>query len=258
MTWRAGQSFRREAVVHLTQGMRGYQAIVDIKAKTVLSWTEVPGRQYMTSREEVDQANALAMKGPRVRSALTKRGITDFTHVGCGPANHGYFDLPEERGHRVVHLACGDDRHRVSGYGSSIEGLVIVADLTDKKILRVVDTGVQPTVEPNGDHDVEAVGPTRETRNPVSMVQPNGPSFTLDGHHRLAASPVRSAPASSARETASTSIPLSSPTRASPVSARARRASSSARRATSRGVTPATVGSTTNHASSAIWCSGCT
>ena len=84
MTWRAGQSFRREAVVHLTQGMRGYQVIVDIKAKTVLSWTEVPGRQYMTSREEGDQANALAMKDPRVRSALTKRGITDFTHVEHG------------------------------------------------------------------------------------------------------------------------------------------------------------------------------
>ncbi len=181
LAWRAGQPFRREALVHLTQGLRGYQAIVDIKAKTVLSWTEVPGRQYMTSREEGDQANTLAMKDPRVRAALGKRGITDFTHVGCGPANHGYFDLPEERGHRVVHLYCGDDRHRVSGYGTSFDGLVVVADLTDRKILRVVDTGAQPIVEPSGDHDVEAVGPTRETRNPVSMVQPNGPSFTLDG-----------------------------------------------------------------------------
>lgn len=181
IAWRAGQPFRREAVVHVTQQLRGYEAIVDIASKKLISWTEIPGRQYMTSRQESDQADALVMKDPRVKAAIAKRGITDMTHVSCSPANHGYFDLPEERGHRVVHIDCGDDRHRVSGYGSSIGGLVIVADLTDNKILRVVDTGVQPTIEPYGDQDIEAVGPTRETKNPVTMVQPNGPSFTVNG-----------------------------------------------------------------------------
>ena len=181
LAWQPGQPFRREGFVHLTQNMRGYEALVDITAKKLISWKEVPGRQYMTSRQESDQADALAMKDPRVRAAIAKRGITDLTHVSCGPANHGYYDLPEERNHRVVHLTCGDDHNRFSGYGASIEGLVIVADLTDGKILRVIDTGVQPSSGPIGDHDVEAVGPTRETRNPVSMVQPLGPSFTVNG-----------------------------------------------------------------------------
>ncbi len=181
MAWRPGQSFRREALVHLTQGKRGYEARVDIAGKKVLSFTEVPGRQYMTSREEGDQAETLVLKDPRVRAAIAKRGVTDFTHVGCGPANHGYFDLPEERNHRVVHVTCGDERGRTTGYGTSFDGLVIVADLTDNKILRVLDTGVQPNAGPSGDHDADAIGPTRATRNPVSMVQPMGPSFVLDG-----------------------------------------------------------------------------
>ena len=182
LAWKAGQTFRREATVHLVQNLRGYEAVVDITGRKLLSWKEVPGRQYMTSRAEADAAEELVLKDPRVRAAITKRGITDFTHVGCSPANHGYFDLEEERGHRVVHVTCGDERNRVSGYDSGIHGLVIVVDLTDKKVLRISDTGVQPTTGIAGDHDEEAIGPTRATPNPVMMVQPNGPSFTVNGH----------------------------------------------------------------------------
>ena len=181
LAWRTGQPFSRVALIHIMQNQRGYEALVDVNAKKLLSWNEVPGRQYMTSQAESDAANTLAMKDARVLAAFTKRGVKDLTHVSCSPANHGYFDLPEERGHRVVHLMCGDDHGRFSGYGESFEGLVIVADLTDSKILRVVDTGPQPSTGPIGDHDVEAVGLARVTRNPVSMVQPLGPSFTLDG-----------------------------------------------------------------------------
>jgi primary-amine oxidase len=182
LAWRPGQPFARMALVHLVQDKRGYEAIVDINAKKLVSWTEVPGRQYMTSRTEEDASDALAMKDDRVRAAIARRGIRDLTHVGCSPANHGYFDLPEERGHRVVHLTCGDGHGRYSGYGEAFEGLVVIADLTDGKILRVLDTGAQPSTGAAGEHDVEAVGALRPTRNPVSMVQPLGPSFTLEGN----------------------------------------------------------------------------
>lgn len=182
LAWRSGQPIRREGFVHLTQGKKGYEAVVDITGKQVLSWKEIPARQYMTSRQEEEEADALAMKDPRVRAAFARRGITDLTHVGCGPANHGYFDAPEERNRRVLHLTCGDDRNRFSGYGESFDGLVIVADLTDGKILRVLDTGAQPRTGPIGDHDAEAIGPTRATSNPVFMVQPLGPSFTVQGN----------------------------------------------------------------------------
>lgn len=182
LAWKPGQPFRREAIVHLMQSKRGFEAVVDITGKKVLSWKEIPGRQYMTSRAEDDAANEVAMKDPRVKAALAKRGVTDFTHVDCGPQNHGYFDLPEERGKRVVHLSCTDAHNRFSGYGEDFAGLVIVVDLTDSKVLRVVDTGAQPRTGVAGDHDVEAVGPMREMKNPVSMIQPGGPSFTLDGN----------------------------------------------------------------------------
>jgi primary-amine oxidase len=43
LAWRAGQPFRREAQVHLVQGGAGYEAVVDINAKAVLSWSDLPG-----------------------------------------------------------------------------------------------------------------------------------------------------------------------------------------------------------------------
>jgi len=182
LAWRPGQAFRREAIVHLVQDGRGYEAIVDLRAKSVLSWTEVPGRQMMGNRAENAQVEKLALGDQRVRDAIRKRGVTDFTNVGCGIANHGYFDLPEERGRRVVHVTCGDDHGRVTGYGESFEGLVIVMDLTANRILRIVDTGVRLPTGPIGGHDAEAIGPVRKTSSPVTMVQPLGPSYELDGH----------------------------------------------------------------------------
>ncbi len=182
LAWKPGQPITRRALVHLTQGKSGYEAIVDITGKQVVSWTAVPARQYMTSFAEFGDAEKVALKDSRVRDALKKRGVTDFTHISCGPANNGYFDLPEERDRRVLHVTCSDERGRVSGYADDFGGLVVVVDLTNDKVLRVVDGGVVPRSGPNADHDPEAIGPTRAAVNPVEMVQPRGPSYTLDGH----------------------------------------------------------------------------
>lgn len=180
--WKAGQPFRREGFVHLVQNGKGYEAVVDVASKKVLDWREVPGRQYMATAAEEEVAEELVLKDSRIREAIRRRGITDFTQVGCGPVNEGYFDLPEERNHRVVRVVCGNDRGRFSGYGETFEGLVAVVDLTDRRILRVLDSGVRPPSGPIGDHDAEAVGKTRAPGNPIVVSQPTGPSFVLTGH----------------------------------------------------------------------------
>lgn len=182
LAWRAGQPFRREALVHLLQGKKGIEAVVDITTKSVLSWSDAPGQRYMTNDGEGALAERLALADPRMREGIRKRGITDLTLVGCGPANHGYFDLAEERGRRVVHVMCGTEQDRVLGYGEEFEGLVAVVDLTTEKVLRVTDTGVRPSSGAFGEYEPEAIGPTREGPNRVQMVQPGGPSYTLDGH----------------------------------------------------------------------------
>jgi primary-amine oxidase len=89
LAWQPGQPLAREAPVHLTQGKFGYEAVVDITGKKLLSWTQLPGKQFMTSGPESEAAGDIAMKDPRVKAALRQRGVTDFTHVSCSPANNG-------------------------------------------------------------------------------------------------------------------------------------------------------------------------
>ncbi|MFO0096278.1 MAG: hypothetical protein ACK54K_18465, partial [Gemmatimonadaceae bacterium] len=149
-TWRAGQPIRREASVHLTQGTFGYEATVDIIGRKLLTWTPLPGKQYMTSIAEGHAAEALVLKDARVQAAFKRRGITDLTHVGCFPANNGYFDLPEERNLRVLHVTCDDSRGRISGYAEAFGHLVAVVDLSSDQVLRVIDRGVAPRAGPGG------------------------------------------------------------------------------------------------------------
>ncbi len=180
LAWRPGEPSRREALVHLVQGPKGYEAVVDLDARRVISWTEVPARQFMASDAEFGAMSDLALGDTRVREAIGRRGITDFTHISCG-ANHGYLDRPEERDRRVVHMTCEDGRGVVTGYGAEIEGLVVIADLTSGTILRVVDQGVRPSSGAFGAYDEEAIGPTRKSPSPVRMVQPLGPSYRVVG-----------------------------------------------------------------------------
>ncbi|HEU5219395.1 MAG TPA: hypothetical protein VFU23_12095, partial [Gemmatimonadales bacterium] len=181
LAWKPGQPFRREATVHLVQDGKGYEAVVDLLARKVMTWKESPGRQYMVTESEGDAVGELVIKDERVREALRKRGYTDLDQVRCFDANNPYFDLPEERGRRMVRAACEDGHGRVSGWGRPIEGLGAVVDVTNMKIIRVMDDGARPLGQLQGEHDAEAVGPVRAAGTPIVMAQPMGPSFRLDG-----------------------------------------------------------------------------
>src|SRR5262249_9634490 len=77
LAWKPGQPFRREGFVHLYQDGKGFEAIVDLNAKKLLSWREVPGRQYMAVEGEDNVVSEVALKDPRVREAICKRGVSD-------------------------------------------------------------------------------------------------------------------------------------------------------------------------------------
>jgi len=181
LAWRPGATFRREALVHVVQSNRGYEATVDLVGERLLDWREVTDRQYMMTYSEAGAAAAAALAHPDFRAGLTARGITDLTKVDCFPQNNGYFDLPEERGRRLGPVTCQDMRGVVSGWGSPIDGLVAIVDLQTAEVLRVVDSGPRPRTPLPGEHHPEAVGPTRAALPPIVVSQPQGAGFTREG-----------------------------------------------------------------------------
>jgi primary-amine oxidase len=148
----------------------------------VQSWREVPGVQPAISAEEAELAARAAREDSRFVAALRRRGIEDPQRVQVDPLSVGsYPHLPP--GRRIL-WATPYLRPQPSdnGYARPIENLRACVDIATGEVLDVLDGEPVPLSEANGNYDAEAVGGHRTGLRPLDIVQPDGPSFTLDGH----------------------------------------------------------------------------
>lgn len=119
---------------------------------------------------------------PEWRSAMAKRGVTQFDLVQVDPMSAGNFGFADETGLRMVRAVSYLARdERDNAYAHPIDGLVAYVDLTNRKLLKVVDNQVLPIpAEDSNFHDGHGVG-ERTDLKPLEISQPDGPSFTVDG-----------------------------------------------------------------------------
>ena len=69
-----------------------------------------------------------------------------------------------------------------NGYARPIEGVIAVVDLSKKKVIRVDDHGVVPMPPNDGNYAAEFIKNFREDLKPLDIVQPEGPSFKVEGN----------------------------------------------------------------------------
>jgi primary-amine oxidase len=69
-----------------------------------------------------------------------------------------------------------------NGYARPIEGIVAVVNMNEKKVARVLDTGVRPLPPQSNDLDMKAIGKQRMAPRPLLVSQPQGSSFEVNGH----------------------------------------------------------------------------
>ena len=91
-----GSALKRQAKAILMIGPTTVEAVVDIGARTLTSWREVPGVQPDITAEELQMQDGIAKSSPEVLAALKRRGITDLTTVECLGLTRGYFAIAEE------------------------------------------------------------------------------------------------------------------------------------------------------------------
>ncbi len=182
LKWKRGEPFRREALVVVKQGAQAVETVVDVAKQAVVSWKEMKNAQPAITQEEPEMAGEKVKEDKDFQAALRKRGITDLETVTCGGAAPGYFGTAEEQGRRLLRIQCSDRRGVFNDWPRLIEGLMVVWDANEKKILRIIDTGPVPMPQAPTDYDAESVGQLREVPTPIVVEQPLGPSFRLDGH----------------------------------------------------------------------------
>ncbi len=160
-----------------------YEAVVSLSEGQVKSWTHIPGVQPRLMLDEFFQCENAVKASPDYQAALKKRGIDDTGMVMVDSWPAGNYGVPEEEGLRLSFArswlkASPND----NGYARPIEGVIAVVDLNEMKVLRVEDHGVVPMPPNDGNYAAEFVKDFRNDLKPLDVVQPEGPSFSVDGN----------------------------------------------------------------------------
>lgn len=157
--------------------------VLDLDAQTILS-----RRQFALARPMIQLEQFLAIEGivrahPDFVAACARRGITDVSKVCVDPWSAGNFNVPGEEGGYLAHTFCWLRlRENENFYAHPIEGLNAVVDIKNGKVLRIDDYGDTPVPMREFNYDAQFRDSFRAPLKPLDVVQPDGPSFVLDGH----------------------------------------------------------------------------
>jgi primary-amine oxidase len=180
--FKPGRPFPREAfvVVYDGKGDRTFEAIIDLRSRKTTSWNEIVGVEPLVFFPEYESVPLIVKADRRWQEAMRKRGITDFDKVQIDTWAVG--DAPAgEKGRLVRGLSYLKDG-MVNFYGRPIEGVVAVVNTNTRKVVELVDTGIVPLAPRGQELDEKSIGRQREAPKPLTISQPNGNSFELQGN----------------------------------------------------------------------------
>ena len=184
-SFEAGDRFDRKLRLVIVTGPSStlIEAIVSVSSGEIVSWIELEDMRPSLLFEESLAAIEAVKTNPEWQAALRLRGITDFDSIQIDPWPAGSFGLPIEQGRRICRcLSYVRDEREDNGYAKPVEGVVAFVDMARGEVLEVADHGVTPIPPESGSYLPEDNGPLRQDLRPISITQPEGPSFTLDGN----------------------------------------------------------------------------
>ncbi len=183
LAWKTGDSWRRRAFAIVVSGGRTFEAVIDLAGERLASWTPVEGVQPgILLTEEWRTAQEIVRAHPGWREAIRRRGIAEPEDVVPVPLTAGYFGRPLEATDRLLKVLSFDGRETSNYWGRPIEGLVAVVSLSQGKVVELIDGGEAPIPDGPVDLDPGAAGEPRAPLNAVTLDQPGGPSYQVDGH----------------------------------------------------------------------------
>ena len=115
-------------------------------------------------------------------AAVARRGITNIDLVQVDPMSAGNFGFTDEQGLRMVRaVSYMPSSESDNAYAHPIDGLVAYVDLTNQRVLKVVDEELWPVPQEDSNFHDDAGFTPRTDLKPLEIEQPEGPSFRVDG-----------------------------------------------------------------------------
>ena len=175
----------RLADVILLDGERetAHRFRVDPASGACTPWERLDGVQPRMVDDEYVEVEEISKQDPRVHEALRRRGLdVDRDEVQIDPWSAGNFGAPEEGERRIARgLFFVRDHEDDNPYAHPIDGLSTVVDLHRREVVKVEDHAVLPIPREPGNYHAAVQETWREDLRPLEIVQPEGPSFRVDG-----------------------------------------------------------------------------
>lgn len=184
--YRAGDEIERRAWVNAYHTTRPgvVRCLVSLSEGSLVSSTYLPDAIPMIAPEEFMEVENAVKADPRFVAACERRGLHDLDLVTVDPWSAGNFGVPGEEGRRISHVFCWVRNSQMDNqYAHPIDGLNATVDIDTGEVIEVFDKGDVPIPRGEANYDHTFQETVRRDLRPINVVQPEGVSFTLDGHH---------------------------------------------------------------------------
>jgi primary-amine oxidase len=170
-----------------------YEAVVSLTEQEVVEWYDVPEARAPITWTEWEGVEPLVKGDERWQEAMRTRGLTDLDLIQIdpwAPYAEAEYDPTQPRFTWCTTFV----RKHPSGnaYAHPVDGLTVLVDLDRMAVIEVNDHYVKPLPPADGEYIPElmlgnsenrpAVDALRRDVKPLEITQPNGPSFSVDGH----------------------------------------------------------------------------
>jgi primary-amine oxidase len=161
------------------------EAVVDLTGDRVVSWTTVPGATPNFTVDEWHEVDEAMRAHPEVVAALAERGISDMSLVLVDAWTYGRALMPPQWADRRLGWCDIWVRATPRGnpYAHPVPGLKLVVDMNTVELLDI-ERGPDPGMPDVAGEYAPGVrrGEQRADLAPLHITQPEGVSFTVDGH----------------------------------------------------------------------------
>ncbi|KAF9602705.1 hypothetical protein IFM89_030593 [Coptis chinensis] len=186
LNWKRGDPLLpRQAFVIVYFEAKSNVLVVDLGSSQVLSHVVNPDSGYpILTAEDMAIAINLPLANAEFNKSIIDRGVK-ISDLKCVPLATGWYG-PNEEGRRVINVQCFSSEGTSNFYMRPIEGLTVKVDIDKREIVHITNTGhgIPVPKSTNTDYRYSAQNKplNMDPVNPISMEQPRGPSFKVDGH----------------------------------------------------------------------------
>jgi primary-amine oxidase len=186
--WPASGTPDREAEAVLFDNAlnSGSNVLLSLEAGSVTSVKPMPEEAQPTlSTDEQFECEKAVIESPLFREALERHyGVSDTSLVMVDIWSAGNYGSEEDQTHRLARPLCFlRSEPGENGYAHPIEGIRPVVDLNKMEVIRVEEYGTWPLPSQSSEYAASRLKDFRSDIKPLTIAQPEGPSFELDGHH---------------------------------------------------------------------------